>query len=107
MKQQPLSKDKKSSNKPSKTLVTEPYEKKSLHFSKAESRLVDQLFPRERKLTSQKEGFNLMPSKKTTNVTTGTTSLSGASKYSYDEVVGSGTFGVVYKVSYLDNLGKK
>lgn len=41
---------------------------------------------------------SIIPSKKTTNVTTGTTSLSGASKYSYDEVVGSGTFGVVYKV---------
>lgn len=40
----------------------------------------------------------MAPSKKTTGVTTGTTSLSGASKYSYDEVVGSGTFGVVYKV---------
>lgn len=32
---QPLSKDKKSTSKPSKTMVTEPYEKKSMHFSKA------------------------------------------------------------------------
>jgi hypothetical protein len=52
---QPLSRDKKSSSKPSKTLVTEPYEKKSMHFSKAESRLVDQLFNRDRKLPSHKE----------------------------------------------------
>lgn len=73
-----------------------------MHFSKAESRLVDQIFSRERKLTSQKEAFEpLIPSKKTTNVTTGTVSLSGANKYSYDEIVGSGTFGVVYKVFLL------
>jgi hypothetical protein len=50
----PLSRDKKSSTKPNKTLVTEPYEKKSLYFSKAESKLVDQLFGRDRKPPSQK-----------------------------------------------------
>lgn len=88
--------------RPNKTLVTEPYEKKSFYFSKAESKLVDQLFGRDRKMTggqpNRKEEPMLVSSKKTTSATTGTASLSGASKYSYDEVVGSGTFGVVYKV---------
>jgi len=48
----PLSKEKKPSVRPNKTLVTEPYEKKSLYFSKAESKLVEQLFGRDRKLTT-------------------------------------------------------
>lgn len=90
-------KTKEQSSRPVQTLVTEPYEKISKLSSstqKTTDNLVQRLFNKDSKKANPKE-TSLLGKKEPPQP---------ADKYLFEEVVGSGTFGVVYKGRNKDTL---
>ena len=88
-------------SRPLQTMVTEPYEKPSKPSTAGQQRttdsMVQRLFNKDSKKTSSvKEEKSTILAKKEP--------ISPASKYVFEEVVGSGTFGVVYKGRNKDTL---
>jgi len=90
-------------SRPLQTMVTEPYEKPSKPSTAGQQRVTDsmvqRLFNKDSKKTSSvtaKEERSVILTKKEP--------VSPASKYVFEEVVGSGTFGVVYKGRNKDTL---